>query len=178
MISPSASVADLKVVQPPASRRYKKYAMPKNTTENDGVAPEADSRNSGWVCSAAFCFAGKMPYGHAPIPKDMLIRNEMIDQQIERDRLAAKRVMKILLLGGPESGKSTLFKQMRILHMNGFSDLDMINYRYLVYSNIVQAVYQILEGAEHLKIPPDPEVAVSSQLFRITFTENDPFRQK
>lgn len=64
-------------------------------------------------------------------------------------------------LGGPESGKSTIFKQMRILHMNGFSDLDMINYRYLVYSNVIQAVSQLIEGAEHLQIPYDREIEVS-----------------
>lgn len=112
---------------------------------------------AGWVCSAAFCFAGKMP----TVPKEIMLRNEMIEQQIERDRLANKKIMKILLLGGPESGKSTLFKQMRILHMNGFSDLDMVNYRYLVYSNVVQAVYQLLQGAEHLKITVDANLSVS-----------------
>jgi polynucleotide 5'-kinase involved in rRNA processing len=37
----------------------------------------------------------------------------VIEEEIERDRLASKKVLKILLLGGPESGKSTLFKQMK-----------------------------------------------------------------
>uniref|UniRef100_A0AC34R0Y4 G protein alpha subunit n=1 Tax=Panagrolaimus sp. JU765 TaxID=591449 RepID=A0AC34R0Y4_9BILA len=39
------------------------------------------------------------------------------------------------------------------------SDLDMVNYRYLVYSNVVQAVYQLLQGAEHLKITVDANLS-------------------
>ena len=50
--------------------------------------------------------------------------------------------------------------------MNGFSDLDMINYRYLVYSNVIQAVSQLIEGAEHLQIPYDREIEVSKVIIK------------
>ncbi|TMS34806.1 hypothetical protein L596_002323 [Steinernema carpocapsae] len=99
-------------------------------------------------------------------PKELTKRSQQIDSQIERERVAQKKVLKILLLGGPESGKSTICKQMRILHMNGFSEMDMINYRYLVYSNVVQSINQILEGAQLLGVPISKEVYQDIEWFR------------
>ena len=62
--------------------------------------------------------------------------------------------------GGPESGKSTVLKQMKILHMNGFSAQEIVNYRCLVYSNLIQGIYQLIEGAKVLGIDVSDEVAV------------------
>ncbi|VDM27459.1 unnamed protein product [Toxocara canis] len=66
---------------------------------------------------------------------------------------------------GPESGKSTIFKQLKIIHLNGFSDLDMVNYRYLIYSNVVQAISQLLEACQNLKIPLDLNVQQDVKYF-------------
>ncbi|KAF8363051.1 gpa-11, partial [Pristionchus pacificus] len=90
------------------------------------------------------------PYGDAS-------RSGEIEAQIERDRIANKKTLKILLLGSSESGKSTIFKQMRILHMNGFNELDLVNYRYLIFSNVIDATNQLIEGARKLRIIPEEE---------------------
>ncbi|XGW12211.1 hypothetical protein V3C99_013140 [Haemonchus contortus] len=82
-------------------------------------------------------------------------QNQIIDAQIEKDRQLQKKTLKILLLGGPGSGKSTIFKQMKILHMNGFTDADYVNFRYLVHSNVVQAITQLLRAAEQFEYSPD-----------------------
>ncbi|RCN29779.1 g-protein alpha subunit [Ancylostoma caninum] len=79
----------------------------------------------------------------------------MIEAQIDKDRQLQKKTLKILLLGGPGSGKSTIFKQMKILHLNGFTDADYVNFRYLVHSNVVQAISQLLRAAEHFRYSPD-----------------------
>lgn len=88
-------------------------------------------------------------------PKSQLRQNQLIEAQIDKERQLQKRMLKILLLGGPGSGKSTIFKQMKILHMNGFSDADYVNFRYLVHSNVVQAVTQLLKAAEQFNYTPD-----------------------
>jgi len=44
------------------------------------------------------------------------IQSRTIDQTIEVDRQRQRRMIKILLLGSGESGKSTFMKQMRIIH--------------------------------------------------------------
>lgn len=53
----------------------------------------------GWSCSAVLCFAGKQPYAREPHYKDLMLKNQMIEQELEREKMANKKVMKILLLG-------------------------------------------------------------------------------
>ena len=48
--------------------------------------------------------------------------------------------MKLLLLGAGESGKSTFLKQMRILHGKGYDEAALLEYRSVVYSNIVKGM--------------------------------------
>ncbi|GMT33746.1 hypothetical protein PFISCL1PPCAC_25043, partial [Pristionchus fissidentatus] len=44
--------------------------------------------------------------------------------------------LKILLLGGADAGKSTILKQMRILHMNGFDPMEMRMFQKLMRNNL------------------------------------------
>ncbi|KAG8224541.1 hypothetical protein J437_LFUL002145 [Ladona fulva] len=48
--------------------------------------------------------------------------NKKINQQIQKDKQVYRATHRLLLLGAGESGKSTIVKQMRILHVNGFSE--------------------------------------------------------
>uniref|UniRef100_A0A8B9GSG8 GNAS complex locus n=1 Tax=Astyanax mexicanus TaxID=7994 RepID=A0A8B9GSG8_ASTMX len=47
--------------------------------------------------------------------------NKKIDKQLQKERQTYKATHRLLLLGAGESGKSTIVKQMRILHVNGFN---------------------------------------------------------
>lgn len=48
-------------------------------------------------------------------------QSAQIDSLLENDKKASTSVIKILLLGAGECGKSTVLKQMKILHKNGFT---------------------------------------------------------
>ncbi|XP_074868226.1 guanine nucleotide-binding protein G(s) subunit alpha isoform X3 [Carettochelys insculpta] len=48
-------------------------------------------------------------------------RSKSIDKTLKAEKRAYKQTHRLLLLGAGESGKSTIVKQMRILHVNGFN---------------------------------------------------------
>ena len=49
-----------------------------------------------------------------------------------------KRLVKILLLGAGESGKSTFLKQMRIIHGEDFDQRAKEEFRATIYSNVIK----------------------------------------
>ncbi|PAV80820.1 hypothetical protein WR25_17066 [Diploscapter pachys] len=63
------------------------------------------------------------------------------------------KIVKILLLGPGESGKSTVLKQMRIIHMDGFSDSEKEARKPAVYANVFQNISMLLAGIEQLNLP-------------------------
>ncbi|KAG7193996.1 Guanine nucleotide-binding protein alpha-2 subunit [Scheffersomyces spartinae] len=54
--------------------------------------------------------------------------------------------VKILLLGSGESGKSTIVKQMKILHQNGYNDDEKFEYRSFVYKNVMECIRNVLNA--------------------------------
>jgi energy-coupling factor transporter ATP-binding protein EcfA2 len=64
-----------------------------------------------------------------------------------------KNEIKILLLGAGESGKSTFVKQMRIIHGQKYSDSDRLEFRPLIYHNILKGMKVLIEACRRLQIP-------------------------
>ncbi|KZP09516.1 G-protein alpha subunit [Athelia psychrophila] len=73
-----------------------------------------------------------------------LARSEAIDQQLEADGRLFRKECKILLLGSGESGKSTIVKQMKIIHQDGFNHNELMTYRMTVYRNLVDSAQAII----------------------------------
>lgn len=44
--------------------------------------------------------------------------------------------------------------------MNGFTEIDLLNYRYLVYSNLIQGINQLIDGARLMDIEIGGDVMV------------------
>ena len=55
---------------------------------------------------------------------------------------------KILLLGCGKAGKSTLIKQMRIIHSNQFTQKERTEYRNTIAINIATTLYALLDHAD------------------------------
>ncbi|TFK68997.1 heterotrimeric G-protein alpha subunit, GPA3-like protein [Pluteus cervinus] len=71
-------------------------------------------------------------------------RSDAIDKQIEEDNKRYKRECKILLLGSGDSGKSTIVKQMKIIHQGGFSPTDLAEWRPVVYKNVLESAKAVV----------------------------------
>ncbi|KAJ5953135.1 hypothetical protein N7454_000031 [Penicillium verhagenii] len=81
----------------------------------------------------------------AEADKDASQRNARIDRVIKSDKKTMDRTIKILLLGAGESGKSTIIKQMRIIHSRGFPEEERHQTRAVIYSNVVIAFKVLLD---------------------------------
>lgn len=78
-------------------------------------------------------------------------------------------------MGAGESGKSTIVKQMKIIHENGYSAEDCAQYKAVVYSNTLQSMIAIVKAMGNLKINfADGERADDArQLFALASTLED-----
>lgn len=69
---------------------------------------------------------------------EQLRKSKEIDKCINRDKTYVKRLVKILLLGAGESGKSTFLKQMRIIHGQDFDQRAKEEFRATIFSNVIK----------------------------------------
>lgn len=65
-------------------------------------------------------------------------KSKMIDKDLQNENRNSGNKIKLLLLGAGESGKSTIFKQMKILHGTGFSEDDRMRFKWFIWSNIIE----------------------------------------
>lgn len=59
---------------------------------------------------------------------------------------AGSKEVKVLLLGSGESGKSTIVKQMKILHQNGYTKEELLEYKPYVYRNALECIKMIINA--------------------------------
>uniref|UniRef100_A0A2K6C4B5 Guanine nucleotide-binding protein G(olf) subunit alpha n=1 Tax=Macaca nemestrina TaxID=9545 RepID=A0A2K6C4B5_MACNE len=81
--------------------------------------------------------------------------NKKIEKQLQKERLAYKATHRLLLLGAGESGKSTIVKQMRILHVNGFNPEEKKQKILDIRKNVKDAIVTIVSAMSTI-IPPVP----------------------
>lgn len=107
-------------------------------------------------------------------------QNKRIQRDLENDRKKTRRTVKLLLLGAGDSGKSTIAKQMKIIHLDGFSDEERLGYKTTIANNILTAMrtlihqsnkfeYRLSKGNESraqviISIPRDQEPAVTKEI--------------
>jgi len=90
-----------------------------------------------------------------------------IDRQLEEDARRLKKECKILLLGSGESGKTTIVKQMKIIHQSGYSHDERLVFRSTIYKNLLDGSKAICEALEKLEIEPEHEATLVSPSYII-----------
>lgn len=86
----------------------------------------------------------------APVDPEASKRDKEIARSLKTDGKAFQNEIRLLLLGAGESGKSTIAKQMKIIHNKGFSEQELLTYKPLIYQNAFQGMVTLLKAAEEL----------------------------
>ncbi|ROL51674.1 Guanine nucleotide-binding protein subunit alpha-13 [Anabarilius grahami] len=95
---------------------------------------------------------------------DQIRKSKEIDKSLSREKTYVKKLVKILLLGAGESGKSTFLKQMRIIHGQDFDQRAKEEFRATIYSNVIKGIRVLVDAREKLHIPwGDPENQVHGE---------------
>ncbi|XP_058498362.1 guanine nucleotide-binding protein G(t) subunit alpha-2 [Solea solea] len=79
-------------------------------------------------------------------------KSKELEKQLQQDADKDAKTVKLLLLGAGESGKSTIVKQMKILHQGGYTKEEQLEFRAIIYGNILQSALAIIRGMEMLGI--------------------------
>ena len=74
--------------------------------------------------------------------------NKQIEESARRDAQADSEQVKLLLLGAGESGKSTVFKQMRVLYGQKETAAERMEYRPVIHNNVLTAMKMLLEQSQ------------------------------
>ncbi|XP_077861964.1 guanine nucleotide-binding protein G(o) subunit alpha-like [Saccoglossus kowalevskii] len=99
-------------------------------------------------------------------------RSRQIEKNLKEDGINAAKDIKLLLLGAGESGKSTIVKQMKIIHEDGFTIEDLKQYKPVVFSNTLQSMVAMLRAMEVLKVEygdKEREVSAKNNLLPMVF---------
>ncbi|KAI9347168.1 guanine nucleotide binding protein, alpha subunit [Zopfochytrium polystomum] len=80
-------------------------------------------------------------------------RSKAIDQQIKADANKNKDTLKLLLLGSGESGKSTILKQIKLIHGVGFSQEERLMFIPAILANIISSSAALVNAMDALRIP-------------------------
>ena len=82
-------------------------------------------------------------------------RSAEIDKHISEVSRHEFREYKLLLLGSGESGKTTIVKQMKIIHKNGYSKQELYMFRLTVIKNLIDSVRAIALALRLLGMEPE-----------------------
>ncbi|KAH7103192.1 heterotrimeric G protein alpha subunit 4 [Auriculariales sp. MPI-PUGE-AT-0066] len=68
------------------------------------------------------------------------------EKHMKEAKKAMDNEVKVLLLGSGDSGKSTILKQMRLIHNKPFTPLEVEQFRQLIFGNITHGIRTLLEA--------------------------------
>ena len=121
---------------------------------NEQSAPGLDRQNSAMSASR-----GVAQLHNAMDKNQMKAKSKKLEKQLKDDFKNESKYIKLLVLGAGESGKSTIIKQMKLIHPNvdgrsdeGFTQEERLSARKAIYLNIIDNMNNLLQAIENLEI--------------------------
>ncbi|XP_005991772.1 guanine nucleotide-binding protein G(t) subunit alpha-2 [Latimeria chalumnae] len=93
-----------------------------------------------------------MGSGASAEDKELAKRSKELEKKLKEDGDKEAKTVKLLLLGAGESGKSTIVKQMKIIHQDGYSEEECLEFKAIIYGNILQSILAIIRAMSTLGI--------------------------
>ena len=90
-------------------------------------------------------FCGGSP---AVIDPALVRRSNQCLKKLRDDFQRDDEKKKLLLLGAGESGKSTVFKQMRIINAAGYSSGELRQFRWIIHRNVIDGIKALIAAAQ------------------------------
>ncbi|KAG6915633.1 hypothetical protein DXG01_010634 [Tephrocybe rancida] len=79
-------------------------------------------------------------------------RHREAEKQLREAKAKMASQVKVLLLGSGDSGKSTILKQMRLIHKLPFTPQEIEQFRQLVFDNLTRGMKYLLEAMEDMEL--------------------------
>jgi GTPase SAR1 family protein len=76
-------------------------------------------------------------------------QNTDINKFLRDEKKRLDQEVKLLLLGAGESGKSTIAKQMKIIHLQGFTTEERMTYKTIIYNNVISSMKALITAAQN-----------------------------
>ncbi|KAK1328899.1 hypothetical protein QTO34_011069 [Cnephaeus nilssonii] len=105
-----------------------------------------------------------MGSGASAEDRELAKRSKELERKLQEDADKEAKTVKLLLLGAGESGKSTIVKQMKIIHQDGYSPEECLEYKSVIYGNVLQSILAIVRAMSTLGIDyAQPSCAVRAR---------------
>lgn len=85
--------------------------------------------------------------------RDAAKKNREIESYLQHEKREQQDEIKLLLLGTGGSGKSTVAKQMKIIHLSGFTEEERLAYKNVVFHNVIRPAQTLIEQARMRDVP-------------------------
>lgn len=107
--------------------------------------------------------------------KQYIADSNRLDSLLDEEKVAVGQSVKLLLLGTGESGKSTIFKQMMIIHGDGFSDVDQQAAKPVILRNVVESMQTLVRtlDVKQIALTQKGSREMAEQIMTINLWSND-----
>jgi len=110
--------------------------------------------------------------GEEVSPEEKAKAARLAKEQAKQEEQSSK-IIKMLLLGAGESGKSTIFKQMKVINKNGYSDKEKKEFISICHGNTVGSMKSVMLAFEKLEVPMSDGLKAMYQTFETNFAESE-----